>query len=85
MRWMQLIAGVAGFALSHGANAYTTCTRTVESIFSTDGAMLYIFWVEGGMGKIGASDPDHKSTLALATTALALGNTVDIRYADGPA
>lgn len=85
MRWIQLIVCGTGFMLSLSANAYITCTRTVDSIFSTDDGTLYIYWVEGGMGRIGVNDPDHKATLALATTALSLGNTVEIRYADGSA
>jgi hypothetical protein len=83
MRFLKIVVCVDGLAVSQGAGAVVECIRTVESVFSTDDGMLYIFWVEGGMGKIGPSDVDQRSTLALATTALVAEKSVLVRYADG--
>lgn len=85
MRLMKLIVCGIGLSLAHSASAYITCVRTVDSIFSTDDGLLYITWVEGGMGKISVNDADHKATLALATVAMVSEKTVEVRYADGAA
>jgi hypothetical protein len=94
MRFGKLVStlvGMAGLIAAQSASAYVQCSGKIQSIFSTDDGSVYIYWTTGGSGTITtgnptaniAADPDAKTTIAFATSALLSDLSVTYRYADG--
>lgn len=74
-----LLAGLFSL-VSTSTLAYTECPIDIKSIYAGDAGAIYISYVNGGYFNIAADDPNLKSALALATTALVSGNPVYVRF-----
>ncbi|MBW8859006.1 MAG: hypothetical protein JF570_04555 [Caulobacter sp.] len=75
-----LTAALMAVAIPGVASATTECTSQVSRIWAGDGGYVWVFFSAGGAAAINPNDPSKKAALALATTAMATGRTVTVRY-----
>jgi hypothetical protein len=75
-------AGLAVGALAVGAPsfAYTQCTGHITEIYTGDGGTVWVVMDNTVQWYVGPTDPNVKNILSSATTALALGNAITVRF-----
>lgn len=66
--------------MSASTLAFTECPAEIKKIYAGDDGIISIGYMNGGYFNIAADDPNLKNALALATTALANGNQVIVRF-----
>jgi hypothetical protein len=76
----HVMAALMVAAIPGAASATTECTSQVSKIWAGDGGYVWLLFTAGGAAAINPNDPSKKAALALATTAMAIGHTVTVRY-----
>ena len=61
------------------ADGYTECTVTPQRAFIGEG-ILWVVYVEGGVGVISTSDTNYNSILAAVMTAISMQKMLTVRY-----
>ena len=62
------------------ALAYTECTSTVSRVFTGQGMSVWIALASGKNAYQGTATVDREAFISIATTALATGRTVTVRF-----
>ncbi len=83
-RTARVAAILAGIVSCGPSFAYTQCTGHVTSIYTGDGGTIWVIMDNTVPWYLYAGDANLKTVLSSATTALALGYSVTVRFqADG--
>ena len=75
---------IGGSAIALGiptpVRASTECLVDIERVWSGDNGNFWLHYSTGGSAYLSAGDPDLSVTASLATTALATGKRMIVRY-----